>query len=837
VFAALNNILTTTGAMSLATMGRTQEQYVTELRRFPEGWLAVGGLALLGLLLWAVIWMYRHEGRAGASSRARGILAGIRCLILLLLAAILLEPVRVKILRKWIDSYTIVLADSSSSMDLSDHYRDPEAMSSVRSLLRTDDASRVRRADVGNAVLGADDARFLRQLAENNRVKLYAFSGEPEAVSTLASAREPELAPAQPPKEPQGGANDTLGNRERKLEVDIAARGPATNIERAFRRSVESLAGTPIAGVVVLSDGGFNQGAPAEEVARLARERQVPVHVVGIGDPSPPRNVQVVTLEAPENVFQKDPFTITASLSAEGVGTEAIHVSLYSVDATTGGERRQVASQTVRADVGQVPVTFELRPERVGRYTYTVTATELPGETVSEDNTKQATVSVIDTSTRVLIVAGGPSWDYRFVTKLLERDDSFDVSCWLQSADFSAVRDGDTVIDHLPTTAEELFEYDVILLFDPEPQELTNDWARLADRFVSEYGGGLLYQTARPHASTFMRETALKPLHDLLPVSSDPEADLILNQVGHYQTKASPIEIPEAGFNHPILRMGDDPVSSKLAWQGIGEVYWHYPVLREKPVATPLIRHGDPRMRNAYGGHVLAAVQFVGGGRVGFLGFDSSWRWRRYGEGVYDRFWVQFVRHLAEGKLIGGNKRATLLVENEHPSIGQAVAVSVRMLDKRFEPITRDEIRARYQVDSERGDFVLTGRPDRPGWFEGRFVPNRIGSYRISVSIPDADPDEPHSIEREVVVARPNLEILHPQMNKAALLALAEQSGGGRYWRVDQGEELARSIPDLHEEIPVRSRPLTLWDNWKTLALLVALMSIEWAARTWNRLL
>jgi hypothetical protein len=54
---------------------------------------------------------------------------------------------------------------------------------------------------------------------------------------------------------------------------------------------------------------------------------------------------------------------------------------------------------------------------------------------------------------------------------------------------------------------------------------------------------------------------------------------------------------------------------------------------------------------------------------------------------------------------------------------------------------------------------------------------------------------------------------------------------------VDQASELAKSIPDLHEEIPIRSRPLTLWDNWKTLALLVGLMSIEWGLRKWNRLL
>ena len=73
--------------------------------------------------------------------------------------------------------------------------------------------------------------------------------------------------------------------------------------------------------------------------------------------------------------------------------------------------------------------------------------------------------------------------------------------------------------------------------------------------------------------------------------------------------------------------------------------------------------------------------------------------------------------------------------------------------------------------------------------------------------------------------------------SKAALMTIAEQSHGGRYWEIDEVEALPGVIPDLHEEIPVRSRPTTLWDNWKVLTLLVSLLSVEWAVRKWSRLL
>ncbi len=132
---------------------------------------------------------------------------------------------------------------------------------------------------------------------------------------------------------------------------------------------------------------------------------------------------------------------------------------------------------------------------------------------------------------------------------------------------------------------------------------------------------------------------------------------------------------------------------------------------------------------------------------------------------------------------------------------------------------------------------MLTARRDRPGWFEGRFVPRRTGSYRISLKMARETPGDLMEIGREIRITRPNIEILRPQMDRAGLTTLAEQSHGGRYFEVDEVGELPGLIPDLHEEIPIRSRPTTLWDNWKMLLLLLTLLSVEWGVRKWNRLL
>ena len=225
------------------TAARDEVEFVTELRNLPEGWLAVAGLALVVAICWAVVWMYRREGRIGASRRVRASLALLRCAVLLTLAAVILEPVRIRVLRRWIDSYALLLVDDSSSMDLADVYRDESVAERVKRVLGKPELEPTRRTTVVDRVVNRDDRRFLRDLAGHNRVKLYTFGEEPELRGIIRAAREDAQARSSP-----GPSSDTLLGVD-DVSIALAATGPATNIERAVRRAVESLGRAPIAAV------------------------------------------------------------------------------------------------------------------------------------------------------------------------------------------------------------------------------------------------------------------------------------------------------------------------------------------------------------------------------------------------------------------------------------------------------------------------------------------------------------------------------------------------------------------------------------------------------------
>src|SRR5262249_6308094 len=176
------------------------------------------------------------------------------------------------------------------------------------------------------------------------------------------------------------------------------------------------------------------------EAGREGKTRGVPLLVVGVGDPSRPRNLRVDSLYVRPQVWQHEPFEIDAVLSAQGVADEEVHLEL--VEERLGAGDQAASNPTVvqslrlpiPAGGGRLQAQFSHTPTAAGRYVYSVRAEQLADELEQSDNQLAGpVVKVLNRERiRVLLVAGGPTWDYQLVQKLLARDKTIAVSCWLQ---------------------------------------------------------------------------------------------------------------------------------------------------------------------------------------------------------------------------------------------------------------------------------------------------------------------------------------------------------------------------------------------------------------------
>jgi uncharacterized membrane protein len=253
---------------------------------------------------------------------------------------------------------------------------------------------------------------------------------------------------------------------------------------------------------------------------------------------------------------------------------------------------------------------------------------------------------------RVLYIEDEPRWEYRYLKNgLLRASPSVELQAYLFDATLDFPQESSPNLPSLkglPRTREALFRYDVILIGDVPPERLgfneakQREWLDLLVEFV-EAGGGAGFMFGPRAMPESYRKT---PLENLLPAVLHREASKMQPEAreGFRPQLANP-EHP-----HEIVRIHYYPDGNAFLWrEGLEPVMAHYPVLKAKDEAEILLVH--PKERNNHGPRVIAAAARYGRGRTFFIATDETWRWRRpYGEKYQDRFWINVVRHLANGE-------------------------------------------------------------------------------------------------------------------------------------------------------------------------------------------
>lgn len=802
----------------LATVVETQQR-TFELVGLPTGWTRLLSVLVLAGLLYLVFWLYRREARIGAGLSLRIFMAGLRCVVLLLLAGIWLQPTIATYLVRTVPGRVAVLVDSSASMSIVD----PDEHG-VGGELQS------RETRVSNFLAG-DDYHWLRTLAQRNEPLLFAFG---ERAARLALPFETE---GQTTSTPSGTTQLNLSARGDSLPVALRNR---TDLGQAISTAIDDGAGNPLAAIVIFTDGGANKGMTAEALAALVRRTKTRVYAVGVGATSDPTNVRVANVTAPAATPLNDPFELRVEVLAAGIEPTNLQLEIVAEPLQTArGEsgERMIESRNILVG-GDKPSTVELfriTPTQAGEFAYRARVAPLPGEPLETDNQRDTTVLITDEKLRVLLIAGRPSNDYRLVTGLLTREKTVDLSCWLQTADERAVRDGDSILTELPRSPEQIFSYDVIILMDPSPADLDSAWAIQVRRLVDEFGGGLLFQAGTHFSSRFLRDPRMQDLVTILPVTPDADADVRLSEEGPYRLAPIMSEIPPESTGHPLIALNSDPTTNRDIWAALPPAYWYLPVQREKPIASLLLRGTGERVRG--GTAPLVAVQPFGAGRVAFMAIDGTWRWRATGESYFNRFWIQAVRYLSQARREGSSRRGTIVVERDVVNVGESVNIEARVLDASFSPINEPRLDA--TLDSSDGLQVaipLMPIIGRDGWYSGRATAIVEGAATVRIPLPAATSAD-SAMTRRLRVVRPELEMQTLRLQSDTLSRIADASGG-RLVSLRDAAALAIEIPSGSVvKPPIRIGDEALWDRGWLLALIAGLLGLEWTLRRRNQLL
>ncbi len=645
----------------------------------------------------------------------------------------------------------------------------------------------------------------------------------------------------------------------------IEANGNETDIARAIRQAIKLFRGKTIAAIVIVTDGRSTSGEDVATAAQYAKNQSepVPIFTVGVGDPSPPRNIRVATPQTNEYALMGDTIAIDYEVHVKGFRGRRIEVELEATRAD--GYREQIAPKghLITEDTQKIKGTFQFSPAEKGEYTLTVRVPVLDEEINPRDNARATGVKVRDEKIKILLIAGGPNWEYRNLKNLFVRDSNVLVSCWLQSADKDWYQEGDTgwTLTRLPRSEQVLFKYDVVLLVDPtlistvggvRGLDLDKTWFELLKKFVQEHGGGVAFIAGRKFSGETLTRKIASDLLDILPIQPDNNAIARDMQWPDARTVSWPMSVTPEGQASAVLRLSAEEERNKTIWRALPGPHWCFPVSQEKLGAQVLMRHGDPREQGSdRKPRVLMATQFAGAGRTYFCGTDATWQWNRVGPRHYGRFWNSVVRFLVRGRLLGGRKYAVAQSDKDEYNLGDTVKIwTVLRLPNDQKP-TADVLKVTVKETAAGGGqnkyhIKLKAEKQKPGSTEptrylGNFYPSREGTYEFTFDGSSELPPD-RAVGKKVEVKLPEIEFLVPQMDEALLRRVASESGGSvvlrKFLRLADIKDLPDRIPDVdlsEMKDPIRC---TLWDKWPLGFLPFVLLLIgEWVLRKFWRML
>ena len=737
-------------------------------------------VALVTLALLAVLLAVGPD-RSRVPPGRRLALVLLRAGAFLALVACLLRPTLVATRKARQQGTLVVLADASESMTVADGA-----------------GGKTRYQEMTGALAAARPAAV--KLAAEGDVDIALWSFDRDARPAPVNAADPfPLGPWE-----RGAASDQ------------------TAIGAALEDAVKGLAGRPLAGVLVLSDGAQHAYPPRDQppqgVARKLADVAVPVWTVTFGQQrggGQGRDAAVTNLSVGETVYLKNALEVAGRVRLDGLAGRDVTVKLM-VEGESGA-MEEAARTVVRGGPqgAEESVRLEWVPKTLGERKLALVVDPQEGEVVLANNELSTFVQVVDGGLRVLYLEGALRVEQRFLRRVLAASPDMQVDFeWIDASgrrnwpvNLGRKLDGD---------------WSVIVIGDLDAQALSpQDLGKIVAKVNAGTGivflGGFHAFEAGGWGSTVAGQ--------LLPFEPDRLARQPFDQpIREGLHVPGPLRmLPDQRFGGvSILRLAPDEKQSRAAWQALPPLEGANDLGRLVPSAKPLAVTPDGRP-------LLVAREF-GAGRVLAFAADSTWRWAMQGAvDQHRRFWRQMVLWLAKQD------------DSERDSLW------VRLAQRRVAAGATLPFDAGVTGPDGSGaaDAVLDAVAESPS---GTARPVRLARKGESFSGALADLGEPGDWKLVVQATRPgaapvsrtarftvvrqDLEMANPRANPLLMRQLAESTEGGG---VRSPEEIAEILDELRTKPSAYDSEeqwsATLWDKWPMFLAMAGLLCLEWFLR------
>jgi hypothetical protein len=273
--------------------------------------------------------------------------------------------------------------------------------------------------------------------------------------------------------------------------ADLSFTGSQTRLGAALQGARDELAGLPVAGVVLVSDGADTSEASLTDALLGMKAEKLPVFTVGVGSTALQKDIQVDRVNVPRSVLKGASLLVDAVITHTGYAGQTVRLDVED-------DSRIVGSEEVRLPADGTPATVRVRATATdpGARVFRFKVSPLPDEVVTQNNAREALIDVRDEVEKILYFEGEPRFEMKFLNRAVEEDTNLRVVTLQRTADNKYMRlkvDGPTELEGgFPKTREELFAYRGLILGSVEAGAFSGDQLQMIADFVDKRGGGLL---------------------------------------------------------------------------------------------------------------------------------------------------------------------------------------------------------------------------------------------------------------------------------------------------------------------------------------------------------
>ncbi|HET7694864.1 MAG TPA: glutamine amidotransferase [Vicinamibacterales bacterium] len=601
---------------------------------------------------------------------------------------------------------------------------------------------------------------------------------------------------------------------------DLTFTGTQTRLANAIESARQELAGLPVSGLVLVTDGADTTDATVADALLASKAEALPVFTVGVGQETLSHDIQVGRVSTPRTALKGTSLLVDAVLTQTGYAGQTVTLDVED-------EGRIVGSQPVRLPADGDPVSVRVRftATEAGPRIFRLRVAPQPGEVVTQNNQRDVQIDIRDRKERILYFEGEPRFEMKFARQAIKDDPNLELVTLQRTAENKYLRldidaAGVELAAGFPKTREELFAYRGLVLGSIEASAFSADQLRMIAEYVDVRGGGLLFLGGpRAFAEGGYAGT---PVEDVMPV-------LLGRSAGAFA--ALKIQPTRAGQAHAVTQLGDTEQASADRWKSMPSLSTVNQIEALKPGATALLAGLDERRRE----RVVLAFERYGRGKSIAFPVQDSWHWQmdaaiRVEDQTHENFWRQLLRWLVDG--VPDAVEVRTLTDRVEP--GQPVALTADVVDPRFVELNDANVVAHVTSPSGKKTAVsLQWTGERSGQYRAAFDTAEPGWYQATL---DAT-REGKSVGGAVAHVRAvpdDAEYFDAAMH-APLLKRIAQDTGGRFYPADATSTLA-------DDLKYSGRGVTAVEErelWHMPALLIALVCVicaEWGLRRYWRL-